>query len=130
MRYYIAVVHKDKDSAFGVHFPDLPGCFSAADALDDVVPKASEALALYAEDTPLPKPRNLDALRKDKSVAAHLAGGAMLVAVPYIENDARVERANITMEAGLLRAVDAAAKARKLTRSAFLAQAARREIER
>ncbi|MGE0004576.1 MAG: type II toxin-antitoxin system HicB family antitoxin [Parvibaculaceae bacterium] len=130
MRYYIAVVHKDEGSAFGAHFPDLPGCFSAADTLAEVVPKAAEALALYAEDMPLPEPRSLDALRKDKDVAAHLARGAMLVAVPHIENDARVERANITMEAGLLRAVDAAAKARKLTRSAFLAQAARREIER
>jgi predicted RNase H-like HicB family nuclease len=130
MHYYIAVVHKDEDSAFGVHFPDLPGCFSAADTLDEVVPKATEALALYAEDAALPEPRSLDALRKDKAVAAHLADGAMLVAVPHIENDARVERANITMEAGLLRAVDAAAKARNLTRSAFLAQAARREIER
>jgi predicted RNase H-like HicB family nuclease len=129
MRYHIAVVHKDEDSAFGVHFPDLPGCFSAADTLDDVVPKAAEALALYAEDTTLPDPRSLDTLRKDKDVAAHLAEGAMLVAVPHIENDTRVERANITMEAGLLRAVDAAAKARNLTRSAFLAQAARHEIE-
>lgn len=130
MRYYIAVVHKDEDSAFGVHFPDLPGCFSAADTLDDVVPKAAEALALYAEDSALPDPRSLDALRRDKDVAAHLAEGAMLVAIPHIENDARVERANITMEAGLLRAVDAAAKARNLSRSAFLAQAARHEIER
>jgi predicted RNase H-like HicB family nuclease len=130
MRYYIAVVHKDEDSAFGVHFPDLPGCISAADTLDEVVPKATEALALFAEDTPLPEPRSLDALRKDKNVAAHLADGGMLVAVPHIENDARVERASITMEAGLLRAVDAAAKARNLTRSAFLAQAARHEIER
>ncbi len=130
MHYYIAVVHKDEDSAFGAHFPDLPGCFSAADTLDEIVPKAAEALALYAEDTVLPDPRSLDALRKDKDVAAHLAHGAMLVAVPHIENDARVERANISMEAGLLRAVDAAAKSRNLTRSAFLAQAARREIER
>ncbi|MGE0240576.1 MAG: type II toxin-antitoxin system HicB family antitoxin [Parvibaculaceae bacterium] len=130
MRYYIAVVHKDEDSSFGAHFPDLPGCFSAADTLDEVVPKAAEAIALYAEDAPLPEPRSLDALRKDQDVATQLADGAMLVAVPHIENDARVERANITMEAGLLRAVDATAKARNLTRSAFLAQAARREIER
>ena len=40
MKTYIALVHKDADSAWGVSFPDLPGCFSAADTLDDVLPKA------------------------------------------------------------------------------------------
>ena len=46
MRYYIAVVHKDPDSAFGVHFPDVPGVYSAADDMDYVVANAAEALAL------------------------------------------------------------------------------------
>ena len=31
MTYYIGLVHKEKDFAFGVQFPDVPGCFSAAD---------------------------------------------------------------------------------------------------
>ena len=47
MRYYHAVVHKDEGSAFGVHFPDLPGCFSAADEIEDVIPNATEALSLW-----------------------------------------------------------------------------------
>jgi hypothetical protein len=63
-------------------------------------------------------------------VASDLAHGAFLIAVPLIEDDARVVRANITMESGMMRAVDATARARGLTRSAFLAQAARRAIER
>ncbi len=129
MRYYIAVVHKDEDSAFGVHFPDIPGCFSAADTLDEVVTNAAEAIALYAEDTALPDPRGLEAIREDKAVQTDLADGAFLVTVPHIESDTRVERINVTLEAGLLRAIDEAAKTRKLTRSAFLAQAARHEIE-
>lgn len=105
------------------------GCFSAADTLDQVAPNAADAIALYAEDTALPDPRSLEAIRKDEAVQADIAAGAILMAIPHIENDARVERVNITMEAGLLRAVDNAAKTRKLTRSAFLAQAARHEIE-
>ncbi len=40
MKYFYALVHKDDDSAFGVTFPDLPGCFSAADRIEDVVPNA------------------------------------------------------------------------------------------
>jgi predicted RNase H-like HicB family nuclease len=129
MHYYIAVVHKDRNSAYGTYFPDVPGCFSAADEIDGIVPNAIEALSLWAEDSRLPQPSAIDKLRDDPDVAADLASGAFLVAVPMIENDARVVRANITMESGMLKAIDAEAKARGLTRSAFLAQAARRAIE-
>lgn len=128
MPQYFALVEKDKDSAYGVRFPDVPGCFSAADKLDDVIANAIEALSLFAEDEALPRPRNLETIREIADIKKALAAGAFLVAVPMIENDARVVRANITMEQGLLQAVDEAAKARKLTRSAFLAQAARHEI--
>jgi metal-responsive CopG/Arc/MetJ family transcriptional regulator len=58
-----------------------------------------------------------------------LSKGAFLVQVPLIENDTAVVRANVSFERGLLRAIDEAAAARGLTRAAFLAQAARREIE-
>ena|SRR5436190_17536405 len=129
MRYYFAVVHKDENSAYGIHFPDIAGCFSAADDIDEVVPNAIEALGLYAEDAELLPPRSIDQLRRDSDVAADLAKGAFLVAIPVIENDARVVRANITLESGMLRAIDKEAHARGLTRSAFLAQAARRAIE-
>lgn len=129
MLYYIGLVEKDAASSFGVRFPDVPGCFSAADRLDDVVVNASEALSLFAEDAAMPKPRGIESVRADADISEALAGGAFLVSVPYIENDARVVRANITMEAGLLKAIDATARSRKLTRSAFLAQAARKEIE-
>ena len=46
MSTYIALVHKDEDSSFGVQFPDLPCCFSAADEMDDLVGNAAEALSL------------------------------------------------------------------------------------
>lgn len=130
MRYYIALVHKDEGSAYGIQFPDVPGCYSAADDMDALVPNAVEALSLYAEDAELPAPRGIDRIKAVPDVANELAAGAFLVAVPLIENDGKVVRANITMESGMLKAIDAAARARNLTRSAFLAQAARREIER
>ncbi len=130
MNYYIGVVHKDRDSAFGIHFPDVPGCFSAADDMNDLVPNAIEALSLLGEDVRLPDPRAIDEVRRDKKVKADLAAGAFLIAIPLIENEAKTVRANITMERGMLKAVDLAAEARNLTRSAFLALAARHEIER
>ena len=56
MKTLSALVHKDDDSGFGVQFPDAPGCFSAADTLVDVLPNAAEALSLYFEDAPVPRP--------------------------------------------------------------------------
>ena len=61
--------------------------------------------------------------------ADDLRAGAFLIAVPLIESTSRVVRANISLDKGTLDAIDAAAAARGLTRSAFLAEAARREIE-
>ena len=88
------------------------------------------ALSPEPEDTQIAAPRGIEDIRRDPEVAADLAAGAFLIAVPLIENDTRVVRANITLECGMLKAIDKAAKQRKLTRSAFLAQAARHEIER
>ncbi|MEM5470688.1 type II toxin-antitoxin system HicB family antitoxin [Hoeflea sp. AS60] len=128
MRHYIGVVHQEGNSAFGVHFPDVPGCFSAADELDDLLTSASEALALHLEGEPLPEARSLEAVRDDAEVARDLKDGAFLLAVPVIRLSGRTTKANITMDAGLLAAVDATARERGLTRSAFLADLARREI--
>ena len=130
MTYYIGLVHKEKDSAFGVQFPDVPGCFSAADDMDHVVSNATEALSRWAEDAALPAPRSPDEIISDRDIAAELATGAFLISVPLTENDTRVVSANISMERGMLKAIDSAAKRRKLTRSAFLTQAARNEINR
>jgi predicted RNase H-like HicB family nuclease len=130
MAHYIALVHKEKNSAYGVQFPDVPGCFSAADRMEDVSANAMEALSLWAEDQSPVRPRTIDEIKKDKSVLRELAGGAFLLAVPFVENDTRVVSANISLERGVLKAIDAEAKRRKLTRSAFLAQAARREMGR
>ena len=127
MKIYHAIVHKDEDSAWGVQFPDLPGCFSAADKLDDVLANASEAVSLYLEGEKSPQPSSIEAIRK--LAADDLAEGAFLLAVPYLSSYNRPQRINISIDQGMLDAIDAAASTRKLTRSAFLAEAARNEIE-
>ena len=127
--YYLALVHKDDDSAYGVMFPDLAGCFSAADEQADVLPNAMEALELFADELEqMPDPRGIEDLKMDKSIADELANGAYLIAVPLIRNTHKTERVNITLNKGLLDAIDAEAQRRKMTRSGFLAQAAEREI--
>ena len=127
MIIYHAVVHKDEDSAWGVHFPDLPGCFWAADDLADVQANASEAVALYLEGEKAPKPSTIEKIRD--MAADDLADGAFLLAVPYVYVSNRPQRINISIDRGVLDAIDAAATSRKLTRSAFLTEAARNEIE-
>lgn len=129
MRAYYALVEQQDDSAFGVSFPDLPSVFSAADDEDDIVANAIEALRLWAEDEALPAPSPLSAIQGREDIRRALTDGAFLVRVPLIEDDTRVVRANITLEAGMLKAIDEVAKRRGLTRSAFLASAARKEIE-
>jgi len=47
--FYIALIHKDKDSAYGVSFPDFPGCISAGDTFDEVMAMGKEALGFHAE---------------------------------------------------------------------------------
>ena len=82
MTHYIALVHKDEGSAYGVTFPDLPGCFSAADDERDLLPNAIEAIELWAEDQQLPVPSPIETLRARADVAGELRDGAFLLAVP------------------------------------------------
>lgn len=129
---YIAFVHKEPDSVYGVSFPDLPGCISAGETIDDAVSNAVEALAghvrmLEADGDPVPPPRDFDAIMADPELEEDRLG-AMTTIVPLVRDRGSTARINVSFDLGLLEAIDAAAKARKQTRSAFLASAARREI--
>lgn len=127
MKFYYGVVHKDDDSAYGIHFPDLPGCFSAADHEDDIVSKAVEALTLWFEDRPEADPSPLARIQEE--AREDLAEGAFLVRVPWIGQAGKLVRTNVSLDRAMLDAIDQAAARRKMTRSGFLVEAARREIE-
>ena len=76
----------------------------------------------------MPKPRSIAQLRRDPEVRAALADGDVLALVPLVRDAGRPAKANLSLDAGLLAAIDEAAAARGLTRSAFLASAAREKI--
>lgn len=128
MHFYTAIIHQDGDSAFGISFPDLPGCFAASDDWNGIMAAATEALDLWFEDMPDTAPADLNAIRQRKDVSDAIAAGAVMMPIPYISADTTVQRVNITMERGLIRAIDETAKARGMNRSSFLASAARREL--
>ena len=134
MPRYIALVD-GKPGAYGVVVPDLPGCTSGGKTVDAALRNAVEAVRLWAEDARaegevMPRPRTIEAIRRDSEVAAALAEGAVLVVVPLLLDAGRPAKANLSVEAGLLEAIDEAAEAHGLTRSAFIASAAREKITR
>ena len=131
--HYVAVVEKDADSAFGVWFPDVEGCFSAGDTLDEAAANAGAALRQHAEalesaGKAVPSARDVETVLRDKDVKAAVKVGALLFAVPLLADAGRTVRINVSLDKALVDQIDEAAQARGLTRSAFIAQAAREKI--
>jgi predicted RNase H-like HicB family nuclease len=132
MSRYIALID-GKAGAYGVVVPDLPGCTSAGKTIDEALRNAVDAVRLWAEDARgdgerLQKPRSLETLRTDPEFRAALREGAALAVVPLLLDSGRAAKANLSLDAGLLEAIDEAAEAHGLTRSAFIASAAREKI--
>jgi predicted RNase H-like HicB family nuclease len=130
---YVALIDGEA-GAYGVTVPDLPGCTSGGSGTDEALRNAMEAVRLWAEDAiadgeELPASRSAEALRADPEIAEAMAGSAALAIVPLLLDAGRPAKANLSIDAGLLAAIDEAAAARGLTRSAFLASAAREKIE-
>jgi predicted RNase H-like HicB family nuclease len=130
MASYIALIHKDADSDFGVSFPDFPGCVSAGDTLDEARRAAEEALALHVDGMiedgeALPAPSSMERVMKDRAARDAVA---FLVSLP--ERAAPTVRVNITLGAADLAAIDAYAEANGFTRSGFIVAAARRTMRK
>jgi len=129
---FIALVHKDTDSCYGVSFPDVPGCTSAGDTLDEALTNAVDALSghirlMEADGDELPSPRTLEDISTDATFTEDMQG-AIITAVPLVRDRGSTTRINVSLDLGLLEAIDGLAKERSQTRSAFLASAARREL--
>lgn len=120
MIHYIGILEKEPGTLWGVWFPDLIGCTTAADTAEAALRQAPEVLRLYleclAEDGTTPPPvRSLDVLREDPEVAEALAAGHAVVVVSVDEDALLDEQA--------LSAIDAAAQRRGLSRQRFIREA-------
>ncbi len=87
MKPYIGVVHQHGDSAYGITFPDAPGCFSAADTLEDLFVMADEALGLWLEvaaddNVAVPARRDLSDIERDPEWAKAFTDAVLVIAVP------------------------------------------------
>ena len=121
MQTYYALVQKEPDSAFGITFPDLPGCFSAADDEDQVFAAAQTALALYAKDEmELPQARSLAEFRA--AAATEIENGAYVIAVPLI-TIRRKSRYNLMLPEDVVESVDKTAGVVGISRSEYVSEA-------
>ena len=131
MGTYVAVIHKERRSEYGVSFPDFPGCVSAGVSLEDAREQAHEALELHVrgmveDGDGLPLPCSLDEA-EDHS----LASDALALILIEVEDPVRTERINCTFRSDVLHRIDAFVARHGLpSRSAFLADAALEVLER
>jgi predicted RNase H-like HicB family nuclease len=124
MATYIAFLHKEKGSDFGVSFPDFPGCVTAGRTLEEARKLAPEALALHVEGMiedgeAVPAPSALDAVQKLPE-----ARGAVILLVDLAEAVDPTVRVNITAPASKLRKVDEIAHRLSRSRSELLVDSA------
>lgn len=130
--HYIAFIHTDDEPGYGISFPDFPGCISQGDTFEDALRLGREALEFHIEGMiedgdEIPAPSTIGYLMSAPDLAEQRVGMA-IASVPYVRDMGSPKRVNISLDPGLLRSIDIVAKSRGMTRSAFLASAARKEI--
>ncbi|WP_237151859.1 type II toxin-antitoxin system HicB family antitoxin [Oryzibacter oryziterrae] len=122
--HHLGLLEKEPGTLWGVFFPHLPGCVAAGETSDEAIANAVEVLRDYLEGNEPTDPPAADALMQNEDVRAALARGAAFVRVPHLVNEGVPVRVNINIDRGALAAIDNAAKAHGMSRSAFLASAA------
>ena len=120
------VIHKDKNSDFGVTIPDLPGCFSAGETFELALENTKEAILCHVEGLikdkeSIPKATGIDRLKSKKE---YKEGVWALVSVDLSELSKKAKRINVTVPENILRQIDYYAKRHGETRSGLFTNAA------
>ncbi len=126
--YFPAAVFIEEGHAYGVTLPDVPGCNTAGDTLEEALANIQDAVELALEDAKeRPEPGNIEDFTSDE---VYQGAVWVMVNVDLGFMDQRTVRVNVSFPAGTLEEIDKAAKGKGLTRSAFLVRAARHEMLR
>ncbi len=131
MARYIALIDGEA-GAYGVAFPDCPGCTAMGETVDEALSHGAEALREWMADRVAaglapPEARAADAILSDPA-EAEAVEGAVMASVPLFLDAGRAVRVNLSLDAAALAMIDEAAGKRGLTRSAFLVSAARDKV--
>lgn len=126
MRYYVALIHKDKDSAFGVSFPDFPGCVTGGETIEEAIERAADILAAHVagmreDGDPIPEPRSVEHIRKGRDEWVDFTD-ATVAMVPLLDRTGKPKAVNVSLDTGFLQSVDRYAEAIGSTRSAVLTE--------
>lgn len=134
MLYPIAIELGDDDGAYGVVVPDIQGCFSAGDTMEEALENAKEAITNHIEilvenGEKIPAPSDIKSHINDPEYSGfvfavidvdltHLMGGA--------------EKINITLPRKLIKEIDrvVASNPKYKSRSGFLAEASIEKVVR
>jgi predicted RNase H-like HicB family nuclease len=87
-RAYLALMHKDEGTSYGVSFRDVPGRISAGDTFEEAVANAAEALAghfaaMHADGDPTPSPRSFEELQRDPDFRDDSTGAIVTMVTPH-----------------------------------------------
>ena len=125
MRYPV-VIHKDSNSDYGVTVPDLSGCFSAGETLDEALQEVTEAIKCHLEGLlmdgeSIPVPHSIEYYQSDSDYAD---GVQAVVTIDLAKLSGKTTRVNITLPERVLNLIDKFAAENGETRSGLIAQAA------
>lgn len=122
MNYPVAIEKGDEKHAFGAEAPDLPGCFSAGDTLEEAFANVKEAIYLWIEamldsGRPIPRPSGIEAVSENPDYEGRIIA---MIDVDLTKLSGKAERVNISLPVKTLRRLDAGAARAGKTRSGYL----------
>lgn len=127
MRYPIVIEEGTHNTAVGIAVPDLPGCFSAGDTLDEAMSNVEEAAAAWVDAAldqglAVPRPSSLEAIKALPEYRGWTVGVVTLD--PALFDDTTV-RINVSLPARVLKRLDAKVKeSGEKDRSSYIAHMA------
>lgn len=125
---YVALFQEDK-CGFSVEFPDIPGCVTCGETLDEAVDHAHEALSVFVEELtqrnePLPEPT-----AKKLLLSKPENNGKRAINISVAGGGADFVECELVMHAHLLARIEKYAKLHGVSPADFLAVAARDAIK-
>jgi predicted RNase H-like HicB family nuclease len=131
MTRYVALID-GQPGAFGVVIPDCPGCAGMGDTIEEALDNAAEGLrdwmeAIEAQGGAAPVPRSMDEVRAEADADPD-TGEVIYATVPLIRDLGRPVKANLSLDSGVLAAIDATARRLGVTRSAMVELLAKRGL--
>lgn len=128
---YVGVVDKDKNSDYGIMFPDFLGCISAGSTIRETFEMGKEALQMHIEamvedGDPIPEPTDLEKIQEDPEYS----GAFNFLYIPVDIPELNTKRVNITIPEFFLNRIDRYTKMRGKTRSGLIVDAANEYMSR